>query len=330
MTTSVLTSAHAIALSAAADGTLPDWLHLLPTTPFRGRDGRGPYQGDLAAVAAATSLPIPIDEAHATDMPWMGSPRAVGWIEELQVRDDGLWGRVSWNDAGAALVIGKAYRFLSPVFQHDQALNLIQLERAGLVNNPNLLLTALNSREQPDLTGTTPNPPPPKDPPAITAAMSANIEALRTLAGVGADADLTAVVTALQSKNAQAVDLASQVTALQSQVTALQAQQGNRAAAEAVDAAITAGRATPAERAVLISTHEKLGAEAFTALMAARTPLQLSGSATPSGSPPPDEQLDDAKVATHARKLMDGDSSLSFAAAVRQAETELTTKGAAA
>jgi hypothetical protein len=58
--------------------------------------------------------------------------------------------------------------------------------------------------------------------------------------------------------------------------------------------------------------------------------MNLTGSTAPAGSPSPAGQLDDAKVATHARKLMDADPSLGLAAAVRQAEADLVAKGGVA
>jgi hypothetical protein len=50
-----------------------------------------------------------------------GTAKAAGWIKELQVRDDGIFGRVEWTEAAAAAIKAGEYRYLSPVFFHDQS-----------------------------------------------------------------------------------------------------------------------------------------------------------------------------------------------------------------
>ena len=41
---------------------------------------------------------------------------AVGWFKELEARDNGLWGKVEWNEDGKELLSKKAYKFFSPEF----------------------------------------------------------------------------------------------------------------------------------------------------------------------------------------------------------------------
>lgn len=146
------------ALPALAEGqAAPDWVHLLPA-PADGKigttDSRGPYLvADAAALIAASfahTARLPIDENHSTDL---AAPRgepapARGWIIGMEARPDGIWGQVEWNAAGSDLVIGKAYRAISPVILHDAAKNIHSILRAGLVNRPNIRgLTALHQQE---------------------------------------------------------------------------------------------------------------------------------------------------------------------------------------
>lgn len=134
-----------------AGADVPDWVQLLPAPDAEGlihtRDGRGPYRiADPVRLLteALAEGPLPIDEAHATDL-GTGSAPAMGWIEELQLREGAVWGRVEWTDRGRAAVQGRLYRGLSPVFRHTKDGTVTQLLRAGLVNNPNLRgLAALN------------------------------------------------------------------------------------------------------------------------------------------------------------------------------------------
>lgn len=133
---------------------VPEWVHLLPSPQgaVHTHDNRGPYRvADIEALIAASMQSergMPIDENHATDMAMQngnGAP-ARGWIKELQARADGLWGRVEWNGAGRALLADRAYRGISPVFNHLADGTITRVLRASLTNKPNLKgLIALNT-----------------------------------------------------------------------------------------------------------------------------------------------------------------------------------------
>src|SRR5277367_2788298 len=136
----------------AAAASAPEWIELLPSGVFYGRDGRGPFRlDDPAAVIASTTAMqmnagLPIDYDHATDF---GAPEgrpapAAGWIRELEVRSGAIWGRVEWTARAASSIVAREYRYVSPVFQFDPKDGLVtRLLRAGLTNNPNLHLTAI-------------------------------------------------------------------------------------------------------------------------------------------------------------------------------------------
>ncbi|MDR1304204.1 MAG: phage protease, partial [Verrucomicrobiales bacterium] len=44
---------------------------------------------------------------------------AAGWIEELQIRNDGLWGRGRLSDLGEGAIKGGRYRKTSPVWDYE-------------------------------------------------------------------------------------------------------------------------------------------------------------------------------------------------------------------
>ncbi|MDO5704044.1 MAG: phage protease [Paracoccus sp. (in: a-proteobacteria)] len=139
----------------AADGEVPDWIHLLPAPgPVETNDGRGPYRLEDAPRVIAASLAavrkLPIDENHSIDL---AAPRgepapARGHVVELQARADGIWGRVEWTGSGRALMADRAYLGISPAILHDKSGRIVALLRASLVNRPNLRgLTALHQEE---------------------------------------------------------------------------------------------------------------------------------------------------------------------------------------
>lgn len=141
-----------IALNFQGAGA-PDWVQLLPAGPdVTGRDGRAWRMPDAATIAArfdAAKLPqIDVEHASQVAAPEGRPAPAVGWITQLEARNGQLWGRVDWTAEGAALVAGKGYRYLSPVFTYSASTNEIgRIVSAGLTNTPNLELAALNAAQ---------------------------------------------------------------------------------------------------------------------------------------------------------------------------------------
>ncbi len=58
-----------------------------------------------------------IDLDHATV--YYGTGEAYGWIEELEVRGEELWGKVQWLDHGKELIKSGKYKYISPVLNPD-------------------------------------------------------------------------------------------------------------------------------------------------------------------------------------------------------------------
>lgn len=257
---------HSPMPEAGADA-VPDWVHLVPAGSFQGIDGRGPYRArDLAAIATASMKPgrLVIDENHATDL---AAPRgeaapARGWIVEMQARADGLWGRVEWTAAGRALVADRAYRGISPamaVDKRDKA-TVRAVLRASLVNNPNLNLATLHSKQEGssvDLVKLRASLGLAED--ADEAAILAAAEAARTAISTHAaqlkqiaDAakadkpEVGAIVTVLQARGADDADaLRSTLTTLQAELNTLKADGAKARATQVVDDAIRAGKPIP-------------------------------------------------------------------------------------
>lgn len=167
--------------AGGAEAPVPDWVHLIPAGSVQTYDGRGPYRVEDAAAVIAASAADPrgmlIDENHATDLaaPEGREAPARGWITALEARADGIWGRVAWTAAGAALLRDRAYRALSPVIEHDKAGRVLRILRASLVNRPNLRgLAALNQETDMPLS-----------------------EALASALGIAPDADEATALTAI-------------------------------------------------------------------------------------------------------------------------------------
>ena len=199
--------------------------------------------------------------------PAIGMPApAVGWIKQIEVRDNALWGRVEWTADGAATVTSRAYRYLSPVFQYDyQTGEILQIVSAGLTNNPNLEMAALNRTT------------------TETDMDKAVLDALG-LAATSTAADAVVAINTLKSEKAVAlnraeapdpqrfVPQADHQLAL-NRITAFETEEKTRresAITAAVDAAVAAGKVAPASKDYhLAACRQDGGLERFTAMVGA-------------------------------------------------------------
>ena len=254
---------------------LAEWYHLIPSGTFRGRDGRGPYSlDDPAAVIAAfkrlsCELPVDYDHQRMEAEHKSGPVPAAGWVKDLEAREDGLWGRIAWTEIASACLQAKEYRYLSPVFWHDEAGRIKALRMVGLVNEPNLHLQAAASREGGFMNElierlcymlNLPLTTTPEEMLGQLDKLKSMIEGSKEAAAqmrkalcLAEDAPLPALATALQSRLEQAPDPAKfipieQYNQVAHSLSQLQGEQKKAQAAQLVEGAMRAGKVTPAQK----------------------------------------------------------------------------------
>ena len=144
-----------VALNAASDGQVPEWAELIPPGQLvLGIDGRNWIMPDARKVADASNAYVKeegrgavLDEEHKTQLREFGGP-AFGWFEEYRLNAaGGIEGRIDWTDLGKDAVQKRHYRFISVVFDYDlDTLEIIQVVGGGLTNKNNLRVSALNTK----------------------------------------------------------------------------------------------------------------------------------------------------------------------------------------
>lgn len=311
-------SHNALQLALNPDNSVPDEVQLLPYGKIKGRDGRKFAMFDIAAVISNTlkwynpasgsdKLDLVIDYEHQTlfaDKNGAPAP-AAAWIKQLINKgSDGLWGKVEWTDRAKKQIAEREYRYLSPVFRHDEKGNVLALTCAGLTNYPNLELQAfnksnLNNQEdkQVDLLAKLiqllglPESASEQDViDAVTQLKSAGGQAsLNKIAGLLATAaDEQSIITAINKQKLESID-AAQYAALNQQITALKEQVAANKAESAVSQAIADGKLIPALKDNALAIHKSLGEAAFNDFVAKMPQLALNKSDAPTGTPPASE-----------------------------------------
>lgn len=80
-------------------------------------------------------LQIPIDYEHQT-LKDMQAP-AAGWIRDIVLKSDGIYGAVDWTERAAEYLKNKEYRYLSPVvLTQGKERRVVALHSAALTNTP--------------------------------------------------------------------------------------------------------------------------------------------------------------------------------------------------
>lgn len=149
-------SGIAICFEIAADGTLPETLMLVPPgATVQGRDGRAWNNPDPAAIVnfyQTRGIKICIDIEHATEIkaPKGEAAPAMAWGTDLVARPDGsVWAeKIDWTPKGAEMVMNREYSYYSPAYIYNKrTMDIIGVKSVGLTNTPNLNIPALNSEQ---------------------------------------------------------------------------------------------------------------------------------------------------------------------------------------
>lgn len=282
---------------------VPDWIQLTPAGPaFSGRDGRSWTMSDPQSVVErfkAQNWDLPVDIDHSTETVEPGTPApAVGHIQELDVRDGALWGRVAWNDTGRQLLSARAYKYISPVFYFTAENDVHSMVSAALVHRPNLMMQALNSKQETNTMD-----------PAILAALG--------LSSGASAADAVLAINALKEDKQKAlnsaqtpdpekfVPKADHQMALNKIADFEAADEGRAELAmnAAVDAATEAGKIAPASRDYHLATCKAVGVEKFNEMMAPLPSINAKQDPVDPGKPALNALTDEDRAAAKALNM---------------------------
>jgi phage I-like protein len=224
------------------------WIHLSPIGSFSGRDAEGmevmqvvtrdSLDGLVRQWNSAGRTELLIDEDHFSHDDDK-STEALGWIQDLQVRDNGLWGKPRWTDVGLTAVQNGRFRYVSPVWdcEGEKDLRPAVLRDVALTNKPNLRgLVPITNRQ---------TTPPKAEPKANNRGQNMDYKALLLKKlGLSADATDEQIATACEGPT---------TTELETEMNRCQTEIANR---ELDEAGVTEESDRDAIRPVLISNRE--------------------------------------------------------------------------
>lgn len=124
------------------EGQTESWCHLAPIGEF---SYRTPTESDpnatgtqlldkqaLENLVKVFSDSVLVDREHLSIVG--DETTAMGWIEALELRADGLYARIRWTDLGLDNIRNRRLRWLSPVWELDSDNRPLALDSAGLTN----------------------------------------------------------------------------------------------------------------------------------------------------------------------------------------------------
>ncbi len=252
----------------ASDG-LPAWIKISPRGTFTTRDGRT-FTVDPEALAArfdAEGVKVPVDLDHATaKKAFFGEEaRAVGWIEELNARPDGLYGRVEWLAEGERVLKARTHRYVSPTWPSKDDGSVSYLHSVALVAAPALSMPAVASA-------------------AISTPETPMLKAIAKALGLNEDATEQSCLSAISEMAGRVDKGVHQVTldtlaAAQAELGLIKKSAREKEVNDLIEGALAAKKITPAQRdqyAALCATDD--GLKGVKGLLATMGPvLQPSG-----------------------------------------------------
>lgn len=108
-------------MSADAKTAIPSMIHLIPMGQWD-HDMYGPItinQNDIQEFAQNFNMGIRKGVFITAGHEGMHELPAQGWVTAVEVRPDGLWGTVEWNELGLESLQDKQFKFFSPEFYRD-------------------------------------------------------------------------------------------------------------------------------------------------------------------------------------------------------------------
>ena len=144
MKTNPVLFAFAFPLQASGNDSAV-WQKLFPAGETNALDGRA-FLNDAPGVVvqnfAADKVQLMVDIDHCSER--FGGGAAEGWVEEMEVRQHAIWGRIFWTDEGRLKIKSRQYQYLSPAFiLEGTTARVLRFTSIALVNRPAMHLRAL-------------------------------------------------------------------------------------------------------------------------------------------------------------------------------------------
>lgn len=301
-------------------GEAPEWIQLTyGEGDYEARDGRKLHIKSARALVRefnkrtkADGVQASIDwdhSEHSYARFFGGRSPAAGWIEKLEVREDGaIWANVEWSAQGRKDVEELAYRYISPALagvwkerktgtrddgqvETEYYFQIESILNAGLVNNPALRMEGLFAAQPQPHAPAEPfsEPVQPTEAPMTTETitMSKAILALLSLSENGTEAEAIKAIQALKAEADKVEPERLKREAAESRVQALEAEALTAKATAKVDAAVAAHKITPGQRDAMVRLA-CTDSELFDEIVAAATPIaagvsELDGKPAPGG-----------------------------------------------
>jgi hypothetical protein len=283
--------ASGVAVALNADTTLPEWIQLAPFGRHPSRDKKSVqvfnaeaaqqviqwfnfFPRRLGRLMGLNACPVWVGHPDFAPETWPDR-RQLGNVQELEAREDGLYGRITWNADASAIINAEGHKFPSVAWDCDQGsdneLHPAMLWSVGMWAKPNIksVQPVINAEGYDDeeeddddddddkKEDADKNKPDPSDPSTGSKIKTLLVEANLLTEDSEDDAVLAAITDLLAARSsaaAEAETATTQLNAVREDITTLQTQLTQLNAARVEDALtwlIETGRVTKADEATI-------------------------------------------------------------------------------
>lgn len=290
---------------------VPEIIQLIPVGHIKGRDGRLFLLEDADAVIRQTvefhkSTDVLIDYNHQSEYAAdNGRPApAAGWIKRFFVQDGVLCAAVEWTEKAKEQIKNKEFRYISPVFFHNNGV-INCVVSAALTNQPNFELKALNQTQEIDMN---------KEDKALCQALAVpnedealtRVEELKAaekalnevVSELKCEKTSAAIIKAMNERQADPAQYVSmdKFTELSAKLSRLETERCQEKALNAVESAIKSGKLPPALKENAQSIYLKMGEVAFNEFVE-KMPTVATYQAAPANPSAASDDLNDEEKA---------------------------------
>lgn len=235
------------------------WIQILPLGEVHTVDGRFLRVTEtglkkMLATWETHKTELVVDYEHNSLNPFAAENPAAGWVESLEIREDGVYAQVRWTARAKGMIEAREYRYISPVVGLDADTDeAVALYSVAITNTPAIDgMQPLAASKTVVVTGAAPAPT--SDSSDIVNPNSGDTQMIEALASeLGVEATTEAIKEHFVSLKSKVEEQEQELVTATTKLLELASEKAEMEAKAKIDAAIDEGRISESQREFALS-----------------------------------------------------------------------------